>query len=497
MRSRFNRSLITGFAVILCICSLFPAYAEEANNYSYTYNYDYWETVRESPDVYRVEKVLNAANLGLVNDLKDAQSLFVAGNDLYLCDTGNNRILQIHREDNSYTVARIIDRVIGAVPETFNQPQDIFVDKEGTMYVCDQVNERIVKMDKDCNYLMSFVRPSDETFDAGLSFLPTRAVADASGRIYAICKNVNKGLVKFEADGSFTGFFGAMEAKYDWYDYIMKLISTKEQRAQMESFVPTEYENICIDSKGFLYTTIASFQDIDAKKTKPIRRINSIGRDILIRNSSNDTIPMGDLDWGENTPVISGASRMSDITALENGIYVALDRIRGRLFGYDSQGNLLWAFGGVNSASGYFRRALSVDHMGYDLYVLDNQANTVTVFTPTDYGKAIYQATEQYLRGEYDASAASWEKVLTYNGNYDLAYIGIGRAQLRNNQYEEAMKNFELSRDSDNYGEAFQLYRKEVIEDNIGWVVVILALLIVVPKIIKRIKKVIAEVKAS
>lgn len=498
MRSGKIRCLV-GFVsvVMLCVCVLFPGFAEDANNYSYTYNYDYWKNLRESPDVYRVKAVLDTNSLKLDKALNNPQGLFVIGNDIYLCDTGNKRVIQIHCDGEEYTVTRIIDTINGAEPATFAQPTDIFVDKEGTMYVCDPANGRIVKMDKDCNYIMSFVRPSDETFDPSFAFLPSKAVVDASGRVYAICTNVNKGFVKYEADGFFTGFFGAMEAKYEWSDYIWKMLSTKEQRAQMVAFVPTEYENVCIDSKGFLYATIASFVNHNVAATKPIRRINSIGKDILIRNSANGTIPQGDLEWGEVTGAYSGASRFTDVTVLHNGIYVGLDRTRGRLFGYDSQGNLLWAFAGIGPSNGYFDKPVALEHMGYDLMVLDTKGTNVTIFSPTEYGALIYQATEEYLRGAYDDSAASWEKVLTYNGNYDMAYVGIGRAQLRNDQYEEAMKNFQIARDTENYGEAFQLYRKEVIEDNVGWVVAIIVIAIIVPKIIKRIKKIRAEVNAS
>ncbi len=483
-------------AVLLCLYAALPGRAEDVNNYPYTYNYDYWGKVREMPDAYRVEAILDANSLGLETDLNNPQSVFTAGDDLYVCDTGNNRILQIHRSGAEFNLVRIIDRAIGAEPESFNQPYDIFVDKVGTMYVCDQSNGRIVKMDKDCNYMMSFVRPTDETFDVSLSFLPTQAVVDASGRVFVICKNVNKGFVKYEADGTFSGFFGAMEVKYSWYDYIWKLLSTKAQRAQMISFVPTEYANICIDPKGFLYAVIASFEDTAVKETKPIRRINSVGNDILIRNSANSAIPQGDLDVGSIGDTIVSASRMADITVLDNGIYIGLDRIRGRMFGYDTQGNLLWAFGGSNSAEGYFGRAISMDHMGYDLFVLDNQTLNITVFTPTEYGRLIYQATEEYLHGYYEQSAETWEKVLTYNGNYDLAYVGIGRAQLRADQYEEAMKNFKTARDAKNYAEAFRLYRKEWVEQNVGWIIALIAVPPVLFLVIRRIKKVKAEVNA-
>ena len=63
--------------------------------------------------------------------------------------------------------------------------------------------------------------------------------------------NVNKGLIKYENDGTFSGFVGATPVTYDFSDYIWKKLATQEQRAQMESFVPTEYDNVYI--RGSLY----------------------------------------------------------------------------------------------------------------------------------------------------------------------------------------------------------------------------------------------------
>ena len=75
------------------------------------------------------------------------------------------------------------------------------------------------------------------------------------------------------------------------------------------------------------------------------------------------------------------------------------------------------------------------------------------------------------------------------NANYPLAFRGIGRAILRQNRYEEAMDYFELAHDVDNYGRAYKLYRKEWVEKNIWWVMLIIAALLIVPLITGRIKR--------
>ncbi|MBP3636710.1 MAG: hypothetical protein J6K13_04035 [Clostridia bacterium] len=470
--------------------------ADDGYPVSYTYNYDYWGDIRESPDAYRVDQVIYSVDLGLDTAMRKPQSLFVQGNDLYVCDTGNNRILHLNRNGNEFTLVRVIDTVLGAEPNTFNTPNDVAVDPEGNIYVADTNNSRVVMMDKDLNYVQQFVKPTDSTFDQSLSFLPNKIVVDKSGRVFVLASNVNKGLVKFEANTTFTGFVGANKVSYNFFDYIWKMyFSTKEQRAQQVAFVPTEYCNIYMDADSFIYATNISFSEYDllSDVAQPIRRLNGIGNDILIKNDRYP--PIGDLYWVEQS-IPMGPSKLVDITVLDNDIYIAVDQTRGRIFGYDSQGIMLWAFGTTGNSEGTFTSAISIEHMGKDLLVLDQNGGNITVFTPTEYGNLIYDASESYLKGDYDGSAEKWEEVLKLNANYNLAFIGIGRSLLRQDEYIKAMEYFEMAHDRDNYGRSFRLYRKVWVEENIGWVVAVLACLVIIPLVKHSVNKIRMEVAA-
>lgn len=468
---------------------------DDAYPSTYTYNYDYWSDIRESPDAYRVSDVIFSGELGLTTAMKKPQSLFVQGNDLYVVDTGNNRILQLRRDGDQFSLVRVIDQIQGCEVTTFNNPNDVFVDAEENIYVADTNNGRVVMVDKDLNFIKEFTKPTDATFDQSLSFLPSKLVVDVSGRVFLLATNINKGLVKFEADGSFTGFVGANKVSYNLAEYVWKnYFMTKEQREQQASFVPTEYQNIYIDSESFIYATNTVFSEYDLlyDVAQPIRRLNGIGNDILIKNDRYP--PIGDLYWVSES-VTLGPSKLYDITVLEDDIYIALDHTRGRLFGYDSQGVMLWAFGTTGSSEGAFNSAVSIEHMGHDLFVLDEQAGTITVFKPTEYGELIYSAIGSYLKGEYDGSADLWREVLKLNANYNLAFIGIGRALMRQENYAEAMEYFKMARDRDNYGRAFRFYRKEWVEENVGWMVLLIAAVLIIPLALRTVKKMRMEVE--
>lgn len=468
-----------------------------ADNDVYTYTFNYWGDIQESADAYEVLDVLDYQDLGLDKKLNNPQGLYVIGNMIYICDTGNNRIIEIERDDDQFELIRCIESFTGdADPLTFSGPSDIFVTEAGDLYICDTNNNRVVKLDQELNFQLSFEKPADTTFDQNLLYLPNKVVVDSIGRAFVLATNVNKGLIKYENDGTFTGFVGATEAKYKWYDYVWKVLSTQAQRAQQENFVPTEYDNIYMDPEGFIYAVTTNFSENELKDdtAKPIRKLNSIGGDILIKNGNY--FPIGDVYW-DDAGGLNGPSKLIDITALENDVYVAIDRVRGRLFGYDSQGQLLYAFSGFGNMDGYFRNPTAIEHMGNDLLVLDAADCSMTIFKTTSYGELIYEAIREYQIGNYDASADIWRKVLALNGNYDMAYIGIGRSLLRQGEYQKAMEYFKLTWDIDNYGKAFKLYRKEWIEDHIVPIFAGFFLILAVPLSIGKAKKIKEEVERA
>ena len=498
-----KRSLLVKISALLgatVLAATVPASALAFNNdyeKSYTYIYDYWGDVQDCPDLYNVSRVFTAADLGLDVNIKSPSSITISGNYLYLCDSGNNRIIEIERTgDTELTVSRIIDSFKGADNNTFNNPSDIQISEEGAFFIADKGNARILKLDKDLNYIMQFDKPIDNTLDPAIPFQPNKITIDTADRVYCVATGINKGLVKYEPDGTFSGFVGATPVTYDWTDYIWKRLATQEQRALMESFVPTEYDNLYMDKEGFIYVVTGAPEkdDIRSGDADVVRKLNLMGNDILVRNGEWHII--GDLYMGSGGGY-EGPSYFADVTCFDNDIYVCLDRNRGRLFGYDDQGNIVFAFGGNGNMDGYFRRPVAVDHMDYDLFVLDEIDCAITMFVPTEYGKAVYDAIDLFDQGKYEESGAQWQHVMDLDGNYDLAYIGIGRSLFRQKQYKEAMEYFELKYDDENYSKAYKQYRKIWVQDHIVEIVIAILVIFIVPLGIEKYKSIKHEIETS
>jgi hypothetical protein len=133
------------------------ALADDGFSTSYTYTYDYWDDVQESPDAYRVVEMIDSTTLGLDSlggkRLNRPQSLFVQGDDLYVCDTGNNRILQLRREGNTFSVSRIIDMV-------YDDKEDY--DLADTSYLQNKEYEKIVAEYNAANKDLLEIRAAQE-----------------------------------------------------------------------------------------------------------------------------------------------------------------------------------------------------------------------------------------------------------------------------------------------------------------------------------------------
>lgn len=460
---------------------------------NYTYNYDWWGDVQDSPDFYTVSGVFTSVELGLDKNLSAPQGLFAKDDLIYLCDTGNNRIIELERiSGGRLELRRIIDEFKGNVDvTTFSSPTDIAVSEEGDFYIADKGNSRILKLDQDLNYLMQFDKPVDSTLDPEAGFQPSKIAIDTAGRVYCVAIGINKGLIKYESDGVFSGFVGATKVRFNWTDYIWKRFATQAQRDRMESFVPTEYDNLYMDYEGFIYVVEGDQQRDTLEKDSAIRRLNLLGNDILVRNGEWPVY--GDLYMGSGGGY-EGPSSFKDVTAMENDVYVCMDDNRGRLFGYNDQGRMMFTCGGNGHMDGYFRKPAALEHLGNDLVVLDSMDCSLTLLTPTEFGNLVYQAMDQFNDGEYDASGASWQKVMELNGNYDLAYIGIGRALLSQERYKEAMEYFELKYDADNYSKAYRQYRKEWVEEHIAVIVLVILALFLIPMSIGKVKAIKHEI---
>lgn len=473
----WKKTIAALFAAVLLSAGLVPAArAEQAPGYVYSY----WGEPNPAPAAYLPERTLYGGDLA-AGKLSSPQDLHVGGDrKIYIADTGNSRILVLNDQLRTQQVLDGFDN--NGKPDSFNQPEGVFAAQNGDIYVADTQNRRIVALTADGQFLKAFGVPQSSLIRPGFQYEPTKVVADKAGQIYVISRGSYEGIMQFDSDGEFEGFLGTNRVKFNPADLLWKRISTKAQRDQMAQFIPIEFNNLAIESNGFLFTTTS-----EENASEPIKRLNVSGVDIL--RSKGYFPPKGDIKVSLQSSQ-PGSSIFVDVTPDEAGIYSGLDSKRGRIFAYDKDGNLLYVFGGLGSEQGMFRTPVSIAMLDDRTLILDKDLSRLTVFRPTSYGSAIRDAVRYLDQGKVDQSTASWQQVLKMNGNFEVAYIGIGKSLLKKGDNKAAMSYFKLGNNREYYSEAFKRYRQQIVYDDFGYIALgvflFIALIFAASKLAKR-----------
>lgn len=491
MRKKWMLRLGIGALLAMLLTSNVSAYSVPVKQNSYWYNTS--GRAVAVPDSYALERVVSISQKEGQTTIDMQDYCIDANGNFYVLDTISNRIVVL---DKNYKQLRIMEEFKDAAGQThtLNGPRGITYTQDGNLLVADTDNHRILRMELTGKILDVLGAPAKvEQLEEGREYLPTKVASDEAGRLYVVAEGINMGFLELDSQGDFISYVGAPSVTPDAFTLFWRRFSTEEQLAQMDEFVPTEYNNITIDSMGFIYGTISALDEealtntIAARDksgtTTPIRRLNPNGQDILRRQGTFP--PVGDLE-------AEALSQMVDVAVNDTERYALLDGSKGRIFSYDSDGNLLSVFGSMGNDKGEFVRPTAISYVGDKLVILDAQLGQLIVYTPTEYGRLINRAVELNWQGEYEASYSEWEKIMQMNPHFDQAYIGVGKAQYMLGNYEKAMEYFKYAEDKEHYDEAFQAYRKEALGKGFGYLVVVLCVLVLcwaVVSVVKRVRR--------
>ncbi|MCL2029962.1 MAG: gluconolactonase [Oscillospiraceae bacterium] len=431
-----------------------------------TYNYDYWDFIVFTPAAYVPGRSVSGVDLG-IGAFQNFQGMCVADDGaVYIADTGNNRIVIL--EPDLLSVRDVVDSFSwpDGSADGFARPHGVAA-ADGLMYVADTDNRRVVVLDGRA--AVRVIRnPSSELLDANFDFVPLKVAVDYAGRVFVIARNMFQGIMTFDADDNFIGFYGTINVKITLWQRFWRVFSTKEERARQQLFIPTEFTGLDVDPWGFVYAS-----NMDSEGVQAVRRLNPSGEDV-IRTGENQNLG-GDIElFAASASVYSGPSKIIDVAYRGQGIYSLLDSQRGRIFTYDHEGNLLYIFGGMGHQAGTFRQPTAIGAQENRILALDAFRNEIITFEETRYGALINQAVALRYGGDEALAVEAWREVLLLNENLELANAGIGKAYLTAGDNRTAMRYLKLGMDKSHYAIAFKRYRNEVLKENIGWMLTLL-----------------------
>ena len=400
------------------------------------------------PTVYDVEATYK--NLGEYGTLNHAEDLFVDdNNNLYVVDTGNNRILKLSME------GEVLAEYKEGFGQAFSGPRGVYVHSDGSIWVADSGNYRIVRLDAQGKDMDVYYKPDSALLEESFTFSPEKIYVSITGYIYVL-KGTN--LMLMDSKNEFRGYVGAVAVPFSLQRMLIRTFGTRSQIERTMKVQPSAYNNFMIASDGMVYGILAN------EKTGQIRKLNSVGTNTFPEQPYGFDISLDNINYQ--------TSKFSDINVMDNGIITLADQNTGLLYQYNQDGDLLAVFGGTGTIKGTYTNPVSVvsDSTGR-LYVLDYTANTITVLAPTKFISLIHEAVSLYDIGEYAASKDYWEQVLAIDSNYALAHSGYAKVLYKEEKFKEAMDQYYLGNDKEGYSKCFSEYRHQLFRNYFGWIV--------------------------
>jgi DNA-binding beta-propeller fold protein YncE len=123
---------------------------------------------------------------------------------IFIADTGNSRIVQVNTDGKVINTfgKRTPEGQLPPAPGTFIEPWGIAVDEQGNVYVADTWNHRIQKFDPSGNFLLDWGNAGQPGNGTNGFWGPRGIAVGTNGRVY-VTDTGNKRVLVFDTNGKF------------------------------------------------------------------------------------------------------------------------------------------------------------------------------------------------------------------------------------------------------------------------------------------------------
>lgn len=457
MFNRYRKLIISLTAILLIVgLSSQPLRALAEAPYK-TYTVDGYGSVIETQTAYLPYGTLNKFGDELLNAPTDFTIL--SDGTMYILDSGNKRVIITDLDGNYY----------GSFGEdVLKGPRGLYVSEDRTCYVADRDARMIWVFDRNGSLVQSYDRPTEAMYGESQDFLPLKVVANDSGTIYAICESNTNGIVQISPvdQGTFLGYFGTNATDPSVWRIIWRAILPDAARAKMLGNIPATPDNMAIDEKGLIYT-VTRGQEADS-----LKRLNIAGSN-MIEPDAYDDVPAA--------------------VAVGNHDNVYVVSQQGYIYEYNNDGELLFVFGGSDDGMQRIGLSTKAEAIQTDrnnrIYVLDSDKRQIIVYEPTEFTNHLHEALYLFSKGLYTESKEPLSEVLRMNNLFDYANMAMGKTLYKEGNYEESMLYSKLAKDYENYSDSFWEIRNEWLKKNLAAVIIICILLLIAVKVITSLDK--------
>jgi tetratricopeptide (TPR) repeat protein len=371
-----------------------------------------------------------------------AEDMFITKDGvIYVADTGSGRIVKLENHE-----------VVESYGEDVLQgPTGLFIDEDGVMYIADARQDMIVIVDSDGSVINQFGRPTEPLFGKNREFLPRKIAVDARQNIYVISEGSVNGIVQMNTNGNFIGYYGANTATMSLQMILRRTFLSEEQLDQFIRNEAASPSNLAIDHQSLVFTITAG-----TSGTQAIRRFTISGKNIF--------------------PDTPSSTALRDIDVSENGLVLAVDG-NGVIFEYALNGALLFVFGAQDTGNqrlGTLRNPTAIARYGEYIYVLDKDKNALVIYETTSFARRVHDGVRLYIEGFYREANPYFEDVLDFNGSYIMAYQAIADAYFKDADHANALANYRYAEDREGYSQAFWELRNVVLQRYLSQAILVL-----------------------
>jgi tetratricopeptide (TPR) repeat protein len=430
-----RKYLRRGICFILLLYFVFElapsARAIESTAYTYTRSADSFGYIR-TQDAYMPGGTY-LAEIGL----NAPEDIYYKNGAIYIADSGNGRIVRYQLDSGNLSFFG---------EGELKNPTGVAVSSDGRIFIADYGAEEIVVLSPQGEVLQRIARPED-IFYGSSPYKPKKVDIDSYGNIFAISEGTHEGILQFNSDGGFNGFFGANKTKgLNLIELFQKTFYTDEQKAKLFFRNPPNIVSINVAENNLVYSvTQNDYSDA-------LKKLNLAGVNVLQRS--------GKL-WGEENYV--------DVAVTVGGDMIAVTDT-GSIEEFDDTGILMLLFGGRAASSDRngltaVVSAIEVDD-NYNIYVLDKERALIQTYYPTDYANLLHQANLDYNEGRYQESLSGWTEIMRMNSSAYMAHNGYAKTMFQLGEYEIAAKHYELIRRPDFYSDCYWEIRSNWLREN-------------------------------
>lgn len=378
--------------------------------------------------------------------------------NLYIADSGAKKILVA---DKNGKFLREIGKGI------LKSPTGVYVDENEKIFVADYEEEKVFRFSQDGKVEEQYGKPDSPLFGKSSSFKPQKVAVDRRGSIYVISEGSTNGIIQLSKDGGFLGYYGVNSTEGSFGTFLQKLFTSESKKANMFMKTPPAPDNIALDDQGLVYSVT------EGTTNEVIKKLNVAGKNMLF-------------------PDISDEKSLQDIAVDHDGNMFVVSST-GEIYEYDSFGNLLFIFGGKDDGTnrlGLFKQptGITIDPDG-KLYVTDKERGMIQVFESTAFSKQVHEGIALFKEGRYVESQKYWEEVLEMNSSFGLAHSAMGSAYYKQQDYDKALEEYQFANDVFGYSDSFWEVRHAWMQENLETVLFALIFFGILYYIVKVIDK--------